>query len=88
MATVTLSAKGEIVIPKKIREAAGLGPRSEATILFENGRIAILPKRDVVAEWTLFAKEHGEDLTNVDFDNILEEEEDEHVSRYKHLSPR
>ncbi len=39
----TIDAAGRLVIPKKIRDAAGILPGSELTIRVANGRIEIEP---------------------------------------------
>jgi AbrB family looped-hinge helix DNA binding protein len=40
---ITIDAAGRLVIPKKIREAAGIRPGSELTIGVADGRIEIEP---------------------------------------------
>jgi len=37
----TIDAGGRVVIPKRIREAAGLQPGAEVTVVFEDGRVQI-----------------------------------------------
>lgn len=39
----TIDGAGRLVVPKKIREAAGIKPGSELTIRVEDGRIEIEP---------------------------------------------
>ena len=39
----TIDRAGRLVVPKKIREAAGIGPGSELTIRVADGRIEIEP---------------------------------------------
>jgi AbrB family looped-hinge helix DNA binding protein len=39
----TIDAAGRLVVPKKIRDAAGILPGSELTIRFTDGRIEIEP---------------------------------------------
>lgn len=43
METVKLSTKGQIVIPKEIREAARLEPGMEFAIVFVDGQIQLTP---------------------------------------------
>ncbi|HNR12367.1 MAG TPA: AbrB/MazE/SpoVT family DNA-binding domain-containing protein [Thermodesulfobacteriota bacterium] len=47
MNTVIISPKYQIVIPKKIREALHLRPGQEMQILEYNGRIELIPERDI-----------------------------------------
>jgi AbrB family looped-hinge helix DNA binding protein len=39
--TITMSTKGQIVVPKEIRERAGIGAGDELEISLENGRIQL-----------------------------------------------
>jgi len=39
----TMDRAGRLVVPKKIREAAGIRPGSELTVRFADGRIEIEP---------------------------------------------
>ncbi len=43
METVKLSTKGQVVIPKEIREAGHLEPGMEFAIVFVNGQIRMTP---------------------------------------------
>ena len=45
METVTISAKYQIVIPKKAREAVGLQSGEKLKIMTYNGRIELIPVR-------------------------------------------
>ncbi len=45
MNTVTLSPKYQIVIPKEVRESAGLKPGQKICVLHYNGQIALVPIR-------------------------------------------
>jgi len=53
----TLSEKGQIVIPKDIREYLGLKPGSEIIFEIKEGMVLIRPKKD--------PKEFVEEFTNV-----------------------
>ncbi|HOV49361.1 MAG TPA: AbrB/MazE/SpoVT family DNA-binding domain-containing protein [Anaerolineae bacterium] len=46
MKTVTVSAKGAIVIPKEIREAGGLHPGTRVALITYAGRVHIVPVPD------------------------------------------
>lgn len=43
METVKLSTKGQVVIPKEIRDAGHLEPGMEFSIVFEDGQIRMIP---------------------------------------------
>ena len=47
MQTVTVSPKFQIVIPKKIREALGLRPGQRMRVIEYDGRIELIPDRDI-----------------------------------------
>jgi AbrB family looped-hinge helix DNA binding protein len=47
MPTVTLSPKYQVVIPKEIREALRLRPGQKMQMLEYDGRIEIIPERDI-----------------------------------------
>ena len=34
-----VTSKGQVTIPKKVREALGIGPKSEVDFVEENGRV-------------------------------------------------
>ena len=47
MPTVTVSPKFQVVIPKAIRNALKLRPGQKMTVLEYDGRIELLPERDI-----------------------------------------
>ena len=55
MQTVSVSPKFQIVIPKKIRTSLKLRPGQKITVIEFNGRIELIPERDI-AELRRFLK--------------------------------
>jgi len=47
MQTVTVSPKYQVVIPKAIRETLGLRPGQKMRVLGFDGRIELIPDRDI-----------------------------------------
>jgi AbrB family looped-hinge helix DNA binding protein len=47
MHTVTVSPKYQVVIPKIIREALGLRPGQKMQVIEYEGRIELIPDRDI-----------------------------------------
>lgn len=47
MQTVTVSPKYQVVIPKKIRKTLHLRPGQKLQVLEYNGRIELIPERDI-----------------------------------------
>lgn len=47
MHTVTISPKYQVVIPKIIREALGLRPGQKMQVIEYEGRIELIPDRDI-----------------------------------------
>ena len=47
MQTVTLSPKYQIVIPKRIRETLHLHPGQKIQVIEYDGRIELIPERDI-----------------------------------------
>ncbi len=47
MDTVTVSPKFQVVIPKNIREALQLRPGQKMKVLEYNGRIELIPDKDI-----------------------------------------
>jgi AbrB family looped-hinge helix DNA binding protein len=47
MQTVTVSPKYQVVIPKTVREALNLRPGQKMQVLQYNGRIELIPERDI-----------------------------------------
>jgi AbrB family looped-hinge helix DNA binding protein len=44
-----VTSKGQVTIPRDLRERAGIATNSEVVFSIENGKIFILPKSDVAA---------------------------------------
>ncbi len=53
--THRLGAKGQVVIPKELRERAGLHPGCEVEFAFEEGRVVLAPHRPVASLGGRFA---------------------------------
>jgi AbrB family looped-hinge helix DNA binding protein len=47
MHTVTVSPKYQVVIPKDIRETMGLRPGQKLKVIAYDGRIELIPDRDI-----------------------------------------
>jgi AbrB family looped-hinge helix DNA binding protein len=47
MLTVTVSPKFQVVIPKEIRDALGLRPGQKMRVIEYEGRIELIPDRDI-----------------------------------------
>ena len=47
MQTVTVSPKYQVVIPKEIRDALQLRPGQKMTVIEYDGRIELVPDRDI-----------------------------------------
>ena len=47
MQTVTVSPKYQVVIPKKVREALHLHPGQKMQVVEYDGRIELIPERDI-----------------------------------------
>jgi AbrB family looped-hinge helix DNA binding protein len=50
VATTRISTKGQVVIPKAVREALGLRPGDELTVELENGAIRLVPRKKGLEE--------------------------------------
>ncbi|MFW6068805.1 MAG: AbrB/MazE/SpoVT family DNA-binding domain-containing protein [Chloroflexota bacterium] len=64
-----LSSKGQIVIPKKLRDRLGLKPGTEFDVFLEDDRIILTPQKHRTLLESLYGKFAG-----VDFLTELEEE--------------
>ena len=62
METVTVSPKYQVVIPKNIRDALQLRPGQKMKIIEYNGRIELIPDRDI-SELKGFLKGINTDFT-------------------------
>ena len=47
MQTVTISPKYQVVIPKAVRQALHLRPGQKLQVVAYNGRIELIPERDI-----------------------------------------
>jgi AbrB family looped-hinge helix DNA binding protein len=47
MQSVTISSKYQVVIPRKIREAMELKPGQKVHVIEYDGRIELIPERDI-----------------------------------------
>jgi len=68
MTIVTISTKGQIVIPKEVRESLGLRPGTKIDVKLRGNEIALKPVRENIAD-RLYGKYRG-----VDFLKDLREE--------------
>lgn len=66
---VKLGSKGQVVIPKVIRESIGLRENQEAVIEVREKYIEIRPveNRNIAREWREIAHKHGGDLAKMKF---------------------
>lgn len=61
MAVTSLSTKGQIVIPKRIREALGLRPGTKIIVELEDGKVVLRPVKEGIGN-RLYGKYKGLDL--------------------------
>ena len=47
METVTVSPKFQVVIPKEVREMMGIKPGQKMRVIMYDGRIELIPDRDI-----------------------------------------
>jgi len=74
MEVTSLSTEGQIVIPKKLREALGLRPGARFTVELEGNKLILKPVKGDIAR-RLYGKYKGLDL--------LEDLEEEHQKEVK-----
>jgi len=74
---VRLSSKGQLVIPKKIREALGLAENSFVLLEVKEKTIEIKPTsgEDIVKSWKEIAKKHAIPAKKMIYGDKLYEEE-------------
>ncbi|MBS7622330.1 AbrB/MazE/SpoVT family DNA-binding domain-containing protein [Candidatus Bathyarchaeota archaeon] len=75
---IKLGEKGQLVVPKVVREHIGLHEKGYAIIEVKENHLEIRPltKEDIVKEWREIAKKHGGDLSRMKFvygDRLYEE---------------
>ena len=57
---VTMSTKGQLVLPKEFRERFGFRPGARVAFREENGKLVLeKPATDIIAELEAFAKKYG-----------------------------
>jgi len=61
MAIVTVSTKGQIVIPKEVRERFGLRPGTKIDVKLKGNEITLKPMRENISD-RLYGKYRGVDL--------------------------
>jgi len=61
MAIVTVSTKGQIVIPKEVREKFGLRPGTKIDVKLKENEITLKPMRENISDG-LYGKYRGVDL--------------------------
>ena len=63
MLKLKLGVKGELVIPKKIRDS--LGFKDNVILTIHKNKIELAPENgeEILNKWEKFAKEHGVDVT-------------------------
>jgi len=74
MAIVTVSTKGQIVIPKEVRERFGLRPGTKIDVKLKGNEITLKPMRENISD-RLYGKYRGVDL--------LEDLKEEHYREVK-----
>ena len=65
----TMTSKGQVTVPKRLRDAAGLKPGSRVTFEFENGHIVL--KRESKPAKSRFAKARGTLKSQLTTDQIM-----------------
>lgn len=73
---IKIGAKGQLVIPKVIRESVGIKEEGEAILEVKEKSIEIkpLPKEDLAKGWEDRAKKHGGDVSKWIYGDRLYEE--------------
>ncbi len=61
MAIVTVSTKGQIVIPKEVRESLGLRPGAKIDVKLKGDEITLKPMKENISD-KLYGKYRGVDL--------------------------
>ena len=73
MITKKVLAKGQVVIPKAIRDMLGVNVGDEMVVDVEGGRIILSKKRDVVRVFSEVARTSGRRVGMAEIKHILEE---------------
>jgi antitoxin PrlF len=68
-AVTTMTSKGQVTVPKRLRDAAGLKPGSRVSFELENGNIVMKPRSKVQKD--RFAAVRGTLKTNLSTDQIM-----------------
>ena len=81
--TVTISSKGQLVLPRRIREAMGLGQGAKLTLrLMPDGRLEVSPLRlKASALFGLLASHDEVPLTDEEMEKAIESSLSEESSR-------
>jgi AbrB family looped-hinge helix DNA binding protein len=85
---INVGQRGEIVIPKKMREELGIRVGGEVHITKTEDGLTIRPKasmEEMMKRWARIAKENGIDMSNYNSDDAYDEEmedQQENVRRY------
>ncbi len=75
MMQLKLSPKGEVVIPKKIRETLGLVNAEKIILEVKDGVLILRPLDfDIVKKWAAEAKKHNLDVSKLIYGDRLYEE--------------
>jgi AbrB family looped-hinge helix DNA binding protein len=83
----TIDAAGRLVIPKAIRESAGLRPRQEVNVEYRDGKVEIEPAEQVVklvrrgSRWVLVAPSWTPPLTTDIVRQTIEEIREERTRK-------
>lgn len=72
---VRLSSKGQLVIPKKIRESLGLAENSYVMMEVKEKTIEIRPTLSDMKSWEEIRKKHGSNVSKWIYGDKLYEEE-------------
>lgn len=84
MPRTRISTKGQVVIPKEIREALGLEPGDELWVEIENDAIRLVPRKASLASLLDTLPGYPPKITFPDEDALLEAEKQEARRRWSH----
>jgi len=75
MMHVSIGQRGEIVIPKKIRDYLGLSKGRTLRLSVKGKQLVLAPEQDIITKWRAYADEHGESADSLLMGDELYEEE-------------